>query len=465
MSIHTPLDTTADINRLAKTAAMLGYEIVDIAGFLDLVEAHAKDQRVALTSLGRGADVVGKANEEIISLVDTLSVTSDQSLQEVQASVGLVQQVSGKTRDVAGWVQTLAERSSDVGERVRAVKANNIQIASIATQVNTLAINAKIEAARAGDAGRGFAVVADAINELSHKTSTAAKQISQNIEDLSAWIGQLQSEASTVATDAEDVLSQSKDTDTALTRMEKTIQDEHQQTVQIAACSDRVRASMQQLKPAVAQIDSAVRETTSGIEKTHSRVNQLIDMSESIVQSVGNLGGNSPDSRFIVKVQEVAHAISEGLKEAIEAGRISANDLFDQDYAPIAGSNPVQFTTRATAFLDAFLPAFQEPVLAFDPNVVFCAAVNQSGYLPVHNKKFSHPQGGDPVWNTANCRNRRIFDDRVGLKAGRNRAPFLLQVYRRDMGGGTFKVMKDLSAPIFAGGKQWGGLRLAYADQ
>lgn len=464
MSIHTPLDTSADMNRLARTAAMLGYEIVDIAGFLDLVEAQAKDQREALRSLGRGADVVGAANTEIISLVDTLTVVSDQSLQEVQASVGMVQQVSDKTRNVAGWVQAVAERSVDVGDTLRAVKTNNMQIASIATQVNTLAINAKIEAARAGEAGRGFAVVADAINELSSQTRSAAKQISQNIEDLSGWIGQLQTEAGTVATEAEEVLSQSREADTALTRMEQTIQSEHQQTGQIAACSDRVRASMQQLKPAVAQIDSAVRETTTGIEKTHARVNQLIDVSEGIVQAVGGLGGDSPDSRFIHKVQEVAHAISHELSEAIAAQRITSDQLFDENYTPVAGSNPVQLVTRATAFLDAFLPAFQEPVLEFDPSVVFCAAVNRSGYLPVHNNKFSQPQGDDPVWNTANCRNRRLFDDRVGLKAGRNQAPFLLQVYRRDMGGGTFKVMKDLSAPVFVQGQHWGGLRLAYAD-
>ena len=66
------------------------------------------------------------------------------------------------------------------------------------------------------------------------------------------------------------------------------------------------------------------------------------------------------------------------------------------------------------------------------------------------------------MWNAANSRNRRIFDDRVGLHAGRNTAPFLLQVYRRDMGGGNFALMKDLSAPIFVRGQHWGGVRLGY---
>ena len=91
-----------------------------------------------------------------------------------------------------------------------------------------------------------------------------------------------------------------------------------------------------------------------------------------------------------------------------------------------------------------------------------CAAIDDQGYLPTHNRKFSEPQRpGDPAWNTANCRYRRIFNDRVGLAAGRNKQPFLLQTYRRDMGGGQFVLMKDISAPITVNGRHWGGLRLA----
>jgi methyl-accepting chemotaxis protein len=128
----------------------------------------------------------------------------------------------------------------------------------------------------------------------------------------------------------------------------------------------------------------------------------------------------------------------------------------------IAGTNPQQVRTRFLEFTDRVLPAFQEPMLELSSKVVFCAAVDRNGYLPTHNLRFSKPQGSDPVWNAANCRNRRIFDDRTGLGAARNRRKFLLQTYRRDMGGGRFVLMKDLSAPIVVRGKHWGGLRLAY---
>lgn len=143
-------------------------------------------------------------------------------------------------------------------------------------------------------------------------------------------------------------------------------------------------------------------------------------------------------------------------------GSLTLAKLFDSNYVAIPNTDPVQYTTQATTFLDGFLPAFQEPALFLDDDVVFCAAIDRNGYLPTHNKWFSKPQTSDVVWNTAHARNRRIFDDRVGLKAGKSTAPFLLQVYRRDMGGGTYKVMKDLSAPVLVNGRHWGGLRFAY---
>jgi methyl-accepting chemotaxis protein len=136
--------------------------------------------------------------------------------------------------------------------------------------------------------------------------------------------------------------------------------------------------------------------------------------------------------------------------------------LFDRQYAAIPGTDPVQYMTRFTEFTDAVLPPIQEGAPEADERIAFCAAVDENGYLPTHNRKFSQrPRPGDPTWNTANCRNRRIFNDRVGLAAGRNKEPFLLQTYRRDMGGGQFVLMKDISAPIIVNGRHWGGLRLA----
>lgn len=165
---------------------------------------------------------------------------------------------------------------------------------------------------------------------------------------------------------------------------------------------------------------------------------------------------------MVEAVMAAAARISGLFEEGIRTGRMSAADLFDEDYRPVAGTDPQQYTTRFVEFTDAVLPAILEPMLELGPKVVFCAPVDRNGYLPTHNLKFSHRQGADRDWNNANCRNRRIFNDRTGLRAGRNTRPFLLQTYRRHMGGDSFVLMKDLSAPISVNGRHWGGLRLGY---
>jgi len=159
-------------------------------------------------------------------------------------------------------------------------------------------------------------------------------------------------------------------------------------------------------------------------------------------------------------VTERAKIISSRFEAALKANELGEPDLFDVDYQAIPGTNPAQYRNRALVFLDHALPPIQEPILALDPGVVFAAAVDRNGYLPVHNLKYSEPQGSDPVWNNAHSRNRRIFDDMAGLMAGRNTQAFLSQTYPRDLGGGRMELIKDISAPIYVNGKHWGGLRL-----
>ncbi|WP_375227634.1 methyl-accepting chemotaxis protein [Roseobacter sp. S98] len=462
MTVHQQITTPEQSRRLSEAAAAIGYEIVDIAGFLDLVEEHAKSQRSCLRVLNDRAADMTQANSDVQEAVDTMAERTSETAREVQTSAGLVRATSEKTRSVAEWVHALADRTESVSDTITAVRTNNQQIASIATQVNTLAINAKIEAARAGDAGRGFAVVAEAINALSQQTRDAAVQISSNIESLTGWIGDLRGEAGDIAEKAAHVLENADGTDSALSRIEKSITAADKQAQRIAGQTGRVENAMTEFRPALSGIGDAVESTTSGIERTHERILRLIDTSETIVQSTAMLNKSSADGAFIAQVQSLSRRISDTLEEAIDSGRTTMEQLFDRNYRTIAGTNPEQFSTQAVDLLDELLPPIQEPALAFDKKIVFCAAVDENGYLPTHNNKFSQTPGDDPVWNTANCRNRRIFDDRVGLKAGRNREPFLLQVYRRDMGGGEFCMMKDLSAPITVKGRHWGGLRLAY---
>lgn len=450
------------LSRLSQTASTLGREIVDIAGFLDRLECDSQAQLKALGAVKDGSARVATANTAVLSTVDMVAKSAQETLKSVSDSTEYVGQTSNLAIDLAQWVQQINDHSAEVREMLEEVKTSNEQIATIAAQVNMLAINAKIEAARAGDAGKGFAVVADAINELSQSTSKAANDITGTVGNLSNWVQRLSEGASQSAIKADTLLERGDATDRALTTIKDQVAASQTQTEVIRDEAGRADEAVQSFTPSIASIDASFKSSAEGVKTAHTRVEKLIDRSERMVQDSVAMGGSSDDGPMILHVQDIAGQISQALTKAVESRRISLSDLFDENYRPIEGSDPVQYTTRFLRLTDQLLPALQEPATKIDSRVVFCAAVDRNGYLPTHNKKFSQPPSTDPEWNMANCRNRRIFDDRVGLKAGRNTQPFLLQVYRRDMGGGNFVMMKDLSAPITINGRHWGGLRLAY---
>ncbi len=454
--------TDPRMTQLAEYASRLGFEVVDIAGFLDSVDQQSQHQISVLGRVQTSASEVMIANGAVRDALGRVTDITSRTLERVEGSVAFVRETGQKSQTVASWVKELAARMERVATSLEAVEANNANIADIARQVNILAINAKIEAARAGDSGRGFGVVAEAINELSQKTARAAEGIEENIETLSSWVGRLREEASGVSNDASHVIESSVEADRALTEIAQGVQETHGATRVMEAEADKVQQAVEAFQPAFDEIGKSARGTADGIHVANTRVEKLIDTSETIFQTTVALGGASEDQGFITRVQEAASHISELFSSGIGNGRISRGDLFDRTYTPLAGTDPAQHMARFTSFTDEVLPRVQEAMLTFDPKVVFCVAIDPNGYLPTHNKKFSQPQGKDPAWNAANSRNRRMFDDRVGLKAGRNKEPFLLQVYRRDMGAGKFVMMKDLSAPIFVDGQHWGGLRLGY---
>ena len=166
---------------------------------------------------------------------------------------------------------------------------------------------------------------------------------------------------------------------------------------------------------------------------------------------------------FVTRAMEAGVTLNKIFDDAVASGAITPSDLFDADYVEIPGTNPLQHRTKSLDWAERALPAFLEAVLVKDKRIAFCAAVDRNGYLPVHNKVYSQPQRpGDVAWNTANSRNRRIFNDPAGLAAGRNERSYLIQSYARDMGGGNTVMMREIDVPIRVRGRHWGGFRTAY---
>ncbi|PTM38644.1 methyl-accepting chemotaxis sensory transducer [Bosea sp. 124] len=166
---------------------------------------------------------------------------------------------------------------------------------------------------------------------------------------------------------------------------------------------------------------------------------------------------------LIDKAQAFAIEVSALMADALGGGLVGEVELFDADYIAVADTEPQQYDTRALPVLEAILPPLMARMLASDPRLLFTVPIDRNGFIPVHNDAYAQPQrGGDPLWNAAHSRNRRIFDDRAGIAAARSVRPFLVQAYLRDMGGGVTEMVREVDAPLRVNGRHWGGVRMAY---
>ncbi|MBL4600006.1 MAG: methyl-accepting chemotaxis protein [Rhizobiaceae bacterium] len=449
------------LKKISNEASTLGVDLVDIAGVIQDTTEMSKRHALSFSQVITSAETISKSNQEMTTLVHESDSNVNEAREMLKDSASRLNQ---SIEQIDELFTISSEMSGDINSFTESIAgADQIagNISSIARQTNLLALNAAIEAARAGEAGRGFAVVAAEVRALSVQTATATSAIQNTLLAIRKKADGLMSSGGKVCETAESVKTSSHLLSGSFQSMENTISQVLDNSAKISNTTETVELQFRDFFHTLSGISGEVDICATNLTSASTRIDGLVNLSERVIQLLASAGIETSDTVLIEKIQHNAQAISGIFDHAVDNGIISVEALLDTDYRPIPGSNPPQFETAFSSFTDEVLPQFLEEALDYSELVAFSAAVNCDGYLPTHNRKFSHLQRPDDVdWNTANCRNRCIFNDRVGLAAGRSNEPFLVQTYRRDMGSGNFVLMKDISAPIFVKSRLWGGLRL-----
>ncbi|WP_457423890.1 methyl-accepting chemotaxis protein [Roseateles sp. P5_E7] len=416
------------VKRLARSISNVGKDAAEVRGALEDTQRVVQMQGQAMQALAQQLAQIGQAQTAI-------ATATAQSAAAVQRARGALGVVGG---EVVGMAATLAQVSDAAAE-----------ITKISLQTRLVAFNAAVEAKHAGDAGRGFAVVAEAVKALAGQVEGSSKAIIKAITSLQERIDRFSTELTENGKKPSQIHA-------AFHEVEEDVQ-------RIAASAAESGQQMSLLNERAHELEREVSEASHGLKVAFDGSDRFLRMSEELIEQIAESGVEVDDMPFIRAAQAAAAEISELLEDALRNGQIGQADLFDESYRAVDGTNPQQHTTRFCQLTDKLFPSVQEKTLAFSDKIVFCISADRNGYIATHNRKYCQPQRpGDTVWNTANSRYRRIFNDRTGLASARNTRPFLLQTYRRDMGGGRFVLLKEATAPIVVNGRHWGGLRLAF---
>lgn len=454
--------TQALLTQVSDAASTVGLELADVAGLIDNLSLTVRAQAAAFGQLKAESDRMVDVTREIAGAAATAQEVAADSMERMQESRGLLDETLGAADAFLGGIGKIKDHAGEFGSVLQSVGNLAAGIENIARQTNILAVNASMEAARAGQAGRGFAVVADEVRTLAGQTAEATTAIARTLQELRTTANRLLAEAVCGIERAVGVRERTAALHAAVSQVEQALGEVGGATRKIGDSVRDIDANIGGHAQVIAGLADGIATTDHDLQGARRRLNQMVTFSQGLVALPALSGIETPDSPLIHAAQDAARRIGALFEQALDRGEIEVEELFDADYMAVPGSNPQQYLAPFVSLADRLLPAIQEPVIELDSRIVFAAAIDRNGYLPTHNRKFSRPQSADPVWNASHCRQRRIFNDRVGLGAGRNREPFLLQTYRRDMGGGTYVAIKDVSAPIVVRGRHWGGFRIGY---
>ena len=419
------------------------------------------------SQLGAAAQIVSNA-EVMIATEQATSTLSRNALSaaseahqssaagrsELVESIARMHQLSQRASNSRELIEALSVRSDDI-QRVTLV------IQSIASQTNLLALNAAIEAARAGEHGRGFAVVADEVRGLAARTATATGEVGEMVADIQQRTAQVVEQIRQLSIDLDIGVEQVEQTGQHLDNIARLAAGVEIQVGEIAQGADTNREQLDSLFHAIEQMRSDLAVSDQQTQRLAQAAVQMEGQAETISERLAEVGLDDYHQRIYDLAREGAAQIAACFEADIDQGRVSLDDLFDRHYQAIANTQPAKFQTRFDRYTDQVLPAVQEPLLTRHEGLVFAIACTQQGYVPTHNKVFSQPLTGDAQVDALQNRTKRKFADRTGIRCGSHQQAVLLQTYTRDTG----ELMHDLSVPIVIKGRHWGGLRMGYRPE
>ncbi len=378
----SPAEPRGPLDLLTADAVELAREVVDVAGFLDGVDAAAQKQSGTLHQAQRAAQSVAEASHTMIASSGRLAQALGGMAEATSTSAGQLQTVMQASHAVLDWVNGLETKLSEIDGAAKRTSESNGRILHIAREVHILAINANIEAARAGDTGKGFAVIADAINALSSQTAEAATLISKTVAGLAAQIAALRSDADAVAADARDSLARLTQAEAGVGALAARAGEGRELAGSILGEAGQMRDAIADFGPTFHALLATVATQATTVGEARARVSALIRRSETMVQGLVETGGASDDQPLIDAVKVRAARVSALFEDAVATRQITMTELFSTAYRDIPGTNPLQKLAPFTRLTDRLLPPVQEEALTLDPRIVFCARWTGTAICP-----------------------------------------------------------------------------------
>jgi methyl-accepting chemotaxis protein len=452
------------IRTVARSCGSLSIECSDVAGYVNDVSQRIGGHLKALDGLEEVTTRLLADQARVSDSTDEARLLSEQAKAKLEAGREAIEQTIAGFKGLTELVVELGDRMAGFASAMNQVQSVSSTIEAIARKTNMLALNATIEAARAGDAGRSFAVVAAEVKKLAHDTRAATSQIGLTISELTR-------EAGAVTTEIKTGVDRSRAAQKGFGQISETVREVSEivgmvdrQTEGIAHSTSLIQSSVDRVKASLTDFAEDARENGGALGVAQQRLAKLELMSATMLDTLANSGAEIDDTPMIILAQDAMRSIAEVVERGVRENAITMGQVFDRQYVPVPGTNPVQYDNQFCDFADEHIRPLLDRYKLKDSRILGSAITNVDGFLPTHLSERCNTPGPDPVWNDANCRNRRIFMDEQTRAAIESDKAAMLMTYRMELGDKSYPV-KNVFVPLFINGRRWGNFELAYREE
>ncbi|PTS84369.1 methyl-accepting chemotaxis protein [Pseudomonas sp. HMWF032] len=268
------------LQRIAEEAEHLQAEAAQLGGLSSTLAGRAEQQRqentqlaAAITEMSSSAHEVAQNTNDCATTAQSSLVVVQQGQQKVASNSAAIQALSAEMADAASVISRLEKDSQQVGAVLDVIKA-------ISEQTNLLALNAAIEAARAGEQGRGFAVVADEVRTLAGKTQSSANEIGNMINALQQASRQAVQAMQAGEARTQHAVVEAEGAASALSSSVQSFDDISQRAQQIAVAAQQQSHVTQEINELAVRIHS--------ISEENARDAQALDQVSSAMQALSS---------------------------------------------------------------------------------------------------------------------------------------------------------------------------------